>query len=74
MLHTLSNSGNPVKWQSRAKPVREGVETRREWPKGEILWLRDSPAHQTPSGGNESCSETLINRSQVRILPDTFFV
>ena len=47
MLHTLSNSGKLFKWQSRAKPEREGVETRREWPKGEILWLRDSPDHQT---------------------------
>jgi hypothetical protein len=33
MLQTLSNSEKPVKWQPRAKPERERVETRREWPK-----------------------------------------
>ena len=27
-----SKSGNPLKWQSRAKPFGEGVETRRRAP------------------------------------------
>jgi hypothetical protein len=36
-MHTLSNSGNPLKWQSRAKLNYENsgerVETKREWSK-----------------------------------------
>jgi len=54
MLHTLSNSVKPVKWQYRAKPEKEGVETRREWPKSEMIWLRYSPDHKCESS-SENC-------------------
>ena len=46
----LRKFGEPYKWEYRAKPEKEGVETRHGEPKSEKIRLRYSPDHKQPFG------------------------